>query len=35
MTPHYRYRCHVTGQVYVIAWDESPTFPQDAFLGSV
>jgi len=35
MTPHYRYRCHITGEIYIIAWNEEPTFPQDIYLGRV
>lgn len=34
MTPHYKYRCHVTGEIYIIAEGDSPAFPQDKYLGT-
>lgn len=35
MTPHYRYRCCVTGRTYIIAWDEYPRNTGDVYLGKL
>ena len=35
MVPHYKYRCHRTGEIYVIAWDEDPYDSRDTYLGAL